>query len=72
MATLRIEEAKGNVKAHTWIPLVLKRLKTDAGKSLGAMLMKTHTDSWWFDAGDAWFIDRKTEHKQWSAVVKTK
>ncbi len=72
MATLRVEEARGNVKARRWIPSVLKRLKTDSGKKLGAVLMKTHPDSWWFDAGDAWFIDRKKEDRQWSVGLKTK
>ena len=72
IATLRGEEVKGNLKARTWIPLVLKRLKTDAGKKLGAVLIKTHPDSWWFDASDAWFIDRKREDQPWSLSLKTK
>ena len=65
IATLRGEEVKGNIRARQWIPLVLKRLKTDAGKKLGTELIKTDPDGWWFDAGDAWFIDRKKEDQHW-------
>src|SRR3989338_5165345 len=54
ITTLRAEETKGNLKAKRWIDIALKRLKTDAGKKLGKLIAKTHPDSWWFDAKDAW------------------
>ncbi|OGI82365.1 hypothetical protein A3E95_02610, partial [Candidatus Nomurabacteria bacterium RIFCSPHIGHO2_12_FULL_44_22b] len=38
IATLRIEEAKGNAKAHGWIKVSFKRLKTSAGKKIGKIL----------------------------------
>lgn len=65
IATLRAEEVKGNLKAKAWIEAAIKRLKTPAGKRLGRLLDETHPDSWWYQAGDEWFIDRKEKDKQW-------
>jgi len=66
MTTLREEEIKGNSKAHAWIIIAKKRLKTIAGKKLGEILIKTHPDDWWFDVSDAWFVDRKKKHQKWN------
>jgi len=66
IATLREEEVKGNVKAHEWINIAAKRLKTDVAKKLGKMLIKTHPDSWWFDGADEWFVDRKKKNRKWN------
>jgi putative hydrolase of HD superfamily len=65
MATLRVEEAKGNIKAKGWIKVAHKRLKTTAGKKLGKLLMTTHPDSWWSNSRDPWFVDRKQEDRKW-------
>jgi putative hydrolases of HD superfamily len=65
IATLRAEEVKGNVKARKWADIAVKRLKTEAGKTIGKKLMTTHQDSWWFDEDDAWFVDRETKDKGW-------
>jgi 5'-deoxynucleotidase YfbR-like HD superfamily hydrolase len=67
IVTLRGEEVKGNTKAIKWINIAMKRLKTDSAKKLGKVLLKTNPDSWWFDAKDAWFVDRKEEHKKWGS-----
>lgn len=64
LATLRGEEVKGNLKAREWIAIAHKRLKTPAGKKLGTMLMKMHPDAWWFNAKDAWFVDREVKYKK--------
>ncbi len=65
MATLRVEEAKGNIKAAGWIKVASKRLKTKAGKKLGKLLMSTHPDSWWSNSRDPWFVDRKQKDRKW-------
>ncbi len=65
IATLRNEEVKGNIKAREWIDIAEKRLKTKSAKKLAKILIKTNPDSWWFDADDEWFVDRKTENKGW-------
>lgn len=65
IATLRGEEVKGNTKAKEWINIAIKRLKTDAAKKLGKILAKKHPDSWWFNAKDEWFVDRKEKNKKW-------
>ncbi len=58
-ATLREEEAKGNIKARAWADIAYKRLKTKPGKMLGKALFALHPDAWWFDKNDRWFVDRK-------------
>ncbi len=65
ITTLRDEEIKGNSKAKEWIIIAYKCLKTDAGKKLGKILMKTHPDSWWFSVKDSWFVDRKQKDQKW-------
>ncbi len=65
ISTLRAEEEKGNAKAKEWIQIALKRLKTANAKKLGETLVELHPDSWWYDADDAWFVDRKAEDKKW-------
>jgi len=66
ICTLREEETKGNTKAKEWIEITMKRLKTDAAKKLGEVLVKTHPDSWWFKKDDAWFVDREEKDKKWN------
>ena len=63
IATLREEEVKGNDKAHDWVNIAFKRLKTMAGKNIGRALIRVHPDAWWFDIHDRWFIDRGTTKK---------
>ncbi|MDO8557302.1 MAG: HD domain-containing protein [Candidatus Jorgensenbacteria bacterium] len=66
ITTLRGEEVKGNMKTREWIDIALKRLKTNAGKKLGKILVRTNPDSWWFDVKDAWFIDKKVKDQKWN------
>ena len=70
ISTLRMEETKGNSKAKSWIKIAVKRLKTKAGKKLGNLLVKTNPDSWWFDAKDEWFVDRKQKDIKWGNKKK--
>ena len=58
LATLREEELKGNVKAKAWQKSAYKRLKTQQGKAVGKYLLATHSDAWWFDSADKWFVSR--------------
>lgn len=71
IATLRGEEVKGNFKAHEWIIITTKRLKTDAAKKLAKVLIKKHPDSWWFNVKDEWFVDRKEKDKKWNKGRKS-
>jgi putative hydrolase of HD superfamily len=65
ISTLRAEEIKGNSKAKSWVKIALKRLKTNSGKKLGKVLAVMHPDEWWFNAKDAWFVDRKAKDRGW-------
>ena len=66
IATLRGEEVKGNIKAREWITIAIKRLKTASAKKVAKVLAKTHPDAWWFNAGDAWFVDREEKYNKWT------
>jgi len=66
IATLRAEEAKGNSKAREWVNIAVKRLKTKSAHKIAKILIKTHPDAWWFNAGDAWFVDRQKKDKKWN------
>lgn len=68
LATMREEAIKGNTKAQTWATIAYERLKTDAGKRIGALLLTTHPDHWWFDEADKWFVDRDPELQRWKAA----
>lgn len=65
LATLREESVKGNLKAQTWAEIAAKRLKTDAAKKIGELLLTTHPDNWWFDEKDKWFVDRDPGERAW-------
>lgn len=58
IATLREEELRGNTKAKAWLTSAVKRLKTSQGQAVGKYLLTTHSDAWWFDESDKWFVSR--------------
>src|SRR3989338_1316778 len=70
IATLREEEVKGNIKARSWIKIAEKRLKTEAGQAVGARLLTTNPDAWWFDEKDKWFVTRAPSEKPWKTAEK--
>ncbi|MBI1998757.1 MAG: HD domain-containing protein [Parcubacteria group bacterium] len=72
ISTLREEEVKGNIKARSWIEIAEKRLKTEAGQAVGARLLKTHPDAWWFDEKDKWFVTRAPSEKPWKTAEKNR
>ncbi len=38
----------GNLQAADWLPSLLARLKTDAGKQLAQEILATPWNEWWF------------------------
>jgi putative hydrolase of HD superfamily len=65
MTTMREEAAKGNSKAQAWAEIAYKRLKTKEAKMLGRVILTTHSDDWWFNAKDKWFVNRPRSLKRW-------
>lgn len=52
----------GNTRAKTWIPSVVKRLKTKTAKELAKSILKTPSDDWWFsNKTDKWWVTRNKE-----------
>ncbi|MBN2331847.1 MAG: HD domain-containing protein [Deltaproteobacteria bacterium] len=50
----------GNKYSADWIPLVIKRLQTEAGIKLAHVILKTDWSAWWFeDEDEAWWINGK-------------
>lgn len=49
----------GNMRAKTWIPAAVKRLKTKSAQTLIAVILKTPSDDWWFgNKTDKWWVNR--------------
>jgi putative hydrolase of HD superfamily len=46
----------GNKQADDWIPFVLRRLRTDPGRSLAQEILTGHSADWWFDRGSEWWV----------------
>lgn len=54
----------GNTRAKTWMPSLLKRLKTVEARSLAKTVLKTDSDEWWFaDKNDKWWVSRNKSIK---------
>ena len=61
----------GNERAKTWIPNLLKRLKTKEAVKLAKKIIKTDSDRWWFgDKEDNWWINRKKKGLPHTAIDK--
>lgn len=49
----------GNVRAKTWLPSAIKRLKTESAKKLAEKIVTTDSDHWWYaDKDDEWWVSR--------------
>lgn len=60
--SLKEQIDNGNAKASEWMPSAVARLKTEEGKSLANVILKTRSDHWWFgDPNDGWWVYRKED-----------
>lgn len=58
--SLKEQADLGNPRAPKWLPIAMKRLKTPEGQQLGAMIIETGADEWWFLAkDDSWWVHRE-------------
>lgn len=48
LLSLKLFIENGCKKAETWIPNLIKRLKTELGKDLAQRILETSSDSWWY------------------------
>jgi putative hydrolase of HD superfamily len=39
-----------------WVPFVLQRLRTDAGRGLAQAILDGDSSRWWFDRKSSWWI----------------
>lgn len=58
--SLKEQVDTGNIRAKTWIPSAVKRLKSKSAKQLASRIIKTNSDNWWFaDKDDEWWVSRR-------------
>ncbi len=59
LLSLREEMDTGNSRAESWIPSLVKRLKTPEAQALAEMIIDTPSDEWWFgEKDDEWWVHR--------------
>jgi putative hydrolase of HD superfamily len=46
---LKVLMDQGRKGPETWLPHVVKRIKTDAGRQLAQEILDTDSDGWWFE-----------------------
>lgn len=56
---LKEEADLGNPYAPQWLAIALKRLRTEEGRALGAMIGRTDHKDWWFKGQDLSWWERK-------------
>lgn len=62
LLSLKEQSDIGNSKADSWIPSLVKRLKTKEAKELAETILKTNSDDWWFQEKDGeWWINRNNK-----------
>lgn len=62
--SLKEQADTGNSRADSWLPSVLKRLKTSEAKRLGGIITKTPSDDWWFSdevKNSEWWVSRSNQ-----------
>lgn len=59
LLSLKEQTDIGNKRAESWIPSLLKRIKTKEARGLAKAILKTDSDRWWFgDKDDEWWVHR--------------
>lgn len=62
LLTLKEQMDIGNIRAKEWTVSTIQRLKTEEGKALAEVIMKTESSEWWFgNKNDAWWVNRNKE-----------
>jgi putative hydrolase of HD superfamily len=52
-----VEQRDAGVPAtESWVPFVLKRLRTDGGRKLAEAILDGDSSRWWFDRDSSWWI----------------
>lgn len=62
--SLKEQADVGNTRAASWLAPVLKRLKTEEGRQLADVIVKTNSDEWWFaNKDDDWWVNRNSKKR---------
>jgi putative hydrolase of HD superfamily len=56
LLSLKEQRDTGNLQADEWMPFVLQRLRSDAGRELAGQVLSGHSADWWFDRGSSWWV----------------
>ncbi len=61
LLSLKEQKDIGNKRAETWIPSLVKRIKTKEARDLAEKIIKRDSDNWWFhDKDDEWWVSRNS------------
>ncbi len=61
LLSLKEQKDIGNKRAETWIPSLVKRIKTEEARDLAEKIIKRDSDNWWFhDKDDEWWVSRNS------------
>ena len=64
LLSLKEQVDVGNLRAKTWTPSLIKRLKTKEARALAATILETDSDEWWFsNKNDKWWVSRDKKAK---------
>lgn len=62
LLSVKEQQDIGNKQALSWIPVIVKRLKTDEGRMLAERILEISFDNWWFaDKEDEWWVSRNKD-----------
>ncbi|MBI5742242.1 MAG: HD domain-containing protein [Candidatus Niyogibacteria bacterium] len=64
LLSLKEQVDVGNIRAATWIPPLVERLKTPEALLLAKVIQNTPSDRWWFaNKNDDWWVNRNQPPK---------
>ncbi len=59
LLSLKEQRDIGNTRVESWIPSLVKRMKTKEARELAEKITKRDSDQWWFDnKDDEWWVSR--------------
>jgi len=59
LLSLKEQKDIGNTRAESWIPSIIKRIKTKEAQDLANKILERDSDYWWFnDKDDEWWVSR--------------
>jgi putative hydrolase of HD superfamily len=55
--SLKEQQDLGNTYAREWLHYALKRLQTEAARSMAQEILETDSTEWWFEKKTEWWVN---------------